>query len=884
MPFRRRIGDGAMTSIERLRELDRWLERKLAGESVDSTGEGEAPDEQARRLLAHAAEPLGVLSRPPAEDPEFGTRLAAALAESGQAGPGEAIGPFRIERAIGSGGMGVVYRARRISGGFEQTVALKVLGGARPDETAVGRFERERDLLSRLEHPGIARLIDGGLTADGRPWFAMEYIEGRPIDDYCRRHRLGIPSRISLFRQICEALDYAHGQMVLHRDIKPANILVDQAGRVRLVDFGLGGIQADLAAGGAETTQLTRRWLTPEYASPEQLNGKAIDVRSEVYQLALVLYRLLCPASPYRAAGDSPAEWVEAVTQTQPTAPSERWGEEALPADEFCSSRQSLRRRLKGDLDRIVLKALRKERERRYSSMRDFEADLDRYLEGRPVKARPDGVLYRLGKYASRHPWGLAAGVLGVVVALGAIVLHVDRLQAERDRARLEAAKATMVSDFLVGLFESADPVYQDGPELPVRELLDRGGRELEALDAQPATQAQMAGVLARVYRALGEYDRSLDLAGRAVELLHLAHGEGDLRVAQGYNDLGQTLHHMDRPEAAVEAHIQALAIVRAQSPVPENELANTYHRLGNALRNSGDFVEARDALRRALSIRRDMDGEKSQPVSHILSDLAMTSFRIGDFDRSLAQLQRASQQFATQLGPDHPVSIKTDTRLAAVKNHLGDHAGAAEILGRLLEATRRIYDGPHPAVATAWFELGYAQYKAGDHAAAGRAWAESLDIRREVYGSDHPEVAGALQALAAVAREAGELERAEMLLKQVQAINETHRGPRSGAVAANLNNLGTIRADLGEYESALEHYRQSLGIYSEIYGEDHAKVASVLHRMGEVNLDLDRRERAGQQISRALDIRADVLPAEHPDLLSTQELSARLESVATTD
>ncbi|RFF27564.1 MULTISPECIES: serine/threonine-protein kinase [unclassified Wenzhouxiangella] len=873
-----------MTSIERLRELDRWLERKLAGEPDSIDEDEEASDEQARRLLAHAGQPLEALTRSPAGEPEFGARLAAALAESGQAGPGEVIGPFRIEQAIGSGGMGVVYRARRVSGGFEQTVALKVLGGARPDEAAVGRFERERDLLSRLEHPGIARLIDGGLTADGRPWFAMEHIEGQPIDDYCSRYRLGIRARVSLIRQVCEALDYAHGQMVLHRDIKPANILVDDYGRVRLVDFGLGGIQADLASGVQEATQLSRRWLTPEYASPEQLNGKAIDVRSEVYQLGLVLYRLLCAESPYETTGESPAEWIEAVTHAQPTAPSERWLDKGQLAREFGSTRQALRRRLRGDLDQIVLMALRKEPERRYASVRVFGNDLDNFLEGRPVKARPDGVRYRLVKYAIRHPWGLAASALGLVIAVSAVVLHIDRLQAERDRAQLEASKATMISDFLVGLFESADPVYEAGPELPVRELLARGGRELDALDARPAIQAQMAGVLARVYRALGEYDRSLDLAERTVELLHQAHGERDLRVAQGYNNLGQTLHHMDRPEEAVAAHTQALAIVRAQSPVPEDELANTYHRLGNARRNSGNFAEARNALRQALSIRREMDGEQSQPVSHILSDLAMTNYRIGDFDRSLSQLQRASQQFASQLGPDHPVSIKTDTRLAAVKNHLGDHEGAADILSRLLVATRRIYDDRHPAVATAWFELGYAQYKAGDHAGAGRAWNESLDIRREVYGSDHPEVAGALQALAAVAREAGDLQRAENLLKQVQAINETHRGPRSSAVAANLNNLGTIRADLGQHKSALDHYRQSLDIYSEIYGENHAKVASVLHRMGEVNLKLEREEHARRQISRALAIRADVLPAEHPDLLSTQELAARLESVAATN
>lgn len=867
-----------MTSIERLRELDRWLERKLAGE-LDAIDEAEeASDEQAQRLLAHAGQPLEALARSPAGDPEFGARLAAALAESGHAGPGEVIGPFRIEQAIGSGGMGVVYRARRVSGGFEQTVALKVLGGARPDASAVGRFERERDLLSRLEHPGIARLIDGGLTVDGRPWFAMEYIEGRRVDDYCRRHRLGIRSRVSLVRQVCEALDYAHGRMVLHRDIKPANILVDHSGRVRLVDFGLGGMQADLASGVPEATQLSRRWLTPEYASPEQFHGKAIDVRSEVYQLGLVMYRLLCADSPYETAAESPAELMQAVTEAQPVAPSERWRENVQAAGEFGRSPKALQRRLRGDLDRIVLMALRKEAERRYPSARALGDDLQRHLDGRPVEARRDGLFYRMGKFFSRHPRGSAASALGIVLAVSAVVLHIDRLEVERDRAQLEASRATAITGFLVNLFESVDPERARGTGLTVREVLEQGGRELEGLNEQPAMQAELAGVLARVHRALGDYQLSVEFAERALELTRLAYGENHLRVASSLNNLGQSLTGLARYADAENAHRHALSLVRGKTPVPAVELSNTHALIGSVLRAAGSYQESVKHLAEALVLRETVHGKDSPEVARTLSEMAMLHYQTGEYDKARSQWQQALQILGEELGREHATTVRVRSRLAAIQRRLGDFEGAVDALSEIVQAQRRIYGNRHPAVATGLFELGFALYSAGQHSRAGGVWEECLDIQSDVYDPGHPQIANTLQGLAAVARARDDLDRAEELLVQVKSSFETQHGLRSSPVASTLNNMGTIRADRGDLEGALDHYRQSLDIYGEVHGDQHANVAAVLHRMGEVNLRLGHASRAAAQLERALQIREAALPENHPRTVRTREVIARLE------
>lgn len=869
-----------MDSFDRLRALDEWL--------ADALEDGKARDlppgvsrAEAERLLAAAGMPLAALGRVPAGQPEFRRRLAAALAEAGEVEPGSLIGSFRIERAIGTGGMGVVYRARREQGGFAQTVALKILGGIRPDAAAMSRFERERNLLSRLEHPGIARLIDGGATERGRPWFAMEYIDGLPIDTWCSQRRVGLRGRIALVRQVCEALDYAHSQMVLHRDIKPANILVDDSGRARLVDFGLGSIEDDLASGRPEVTQTSLRWLTPEFASPEQLQGEGIDVRSEVYQVGLVLYHLLCLESPHALATKSPAEFIEAIMHSEPTIPSECWRRsDDKPGGEFGSTSQAIRRRLKGDLDRIVLMALRKEPERRYGSVRALRDDLGRYVEGRPVDARPDGAAYRLRKFISRHPWGLTAAVAGLVVAIGAVILHIDQLQFERNRAQVEATKATMISDFLVDLFEAADPEHARGTDLTVREILEQGSRQLEALEGQPATRAELADVLARIYRALGEFERSRELAEQAVALQRTAHGEDDLRVAQSLHSLGQSLGQLARNEEAERAHRRALRIVQGNKPVSRAALGTSQHLLGVARHVAESYEEALDHFDRAVAARSEVHGEDSPEIAETLNDMAMTHYQIGEYDLAEEKWQQSLRIFSTEMGPDHPKSLQLRSRLAAVKNHRGSHAEAAVELKEILEAQRGIYGNQHPVVATRLFELGYAFYLDGEYERAGEAWEECLEIRRQIFGESHPQVGNVLQGLAAVARAGGELDRAESLLQTVKSINEAHRGPRSTAVAALLYNLGALRLDRDQYESALGYFREALEIYLEAYGPEHPDVADALRRMGSINLELDRLGQAEEQLRRALVVQENLLPSDHPETAKTREALEQLAEI----
>lgn len=858
--------------IDRLRALDEWLAQVLEDGVPRELPPGVSRSE-ADRLLADAGMPLEALDRAPASRPEFGRRLAAALAEAGEVSPGSRIGPFRIERAIGSGGMGVVYRAHRDVGGFEQVVALKLLGGTRPDAAAIARFEREREILSRLEHPGIARLIDGGLTGEGRPWFAMEYVEGRPIDEYCRARESGIRDRVTLMIQVCEALDYAHSQMVLHRDIKPANVLVDAGGRVRLVDFGLGGIQADLTSGTPEVTQLSRRWLTPQYASPEQLNGQAIDVRSEVYQSGLLLYRLLCESEPYDVSAESsPAAWIEAVTRADPVSPSERWKRSKRKSTTLGSPPRALRRRLKGDLDTIVLMALRKERERRYGSVAALGEDLQRYLDGRPVTARPDGAKYRLRKFIVRHPLGVSACGAVLVLGVAGVHLHIDRLQNERDRAELQAMRAGLVSDFLVELFESADPAQARGEDLTVREVVDEGARRLDALQGDAATRAGMMNVLARVYWTLGHYERAHELARQAVTLQRRVIGRHGPGLARSLNNLGLALQSLDRLDEALDAHEEALAIARALEPADPALVAETWRNIGVTHQLGESYQASLDAFESSLAIYAQDAQRYQAPVAETFNKMSFTYGRLGDEDRALEYRHRALELLTEALGERHPEALLARLRLAAVESSMGRYDRAIRELRAVLADMDSVYGGSHPRMALGYYELGHALYMDQQYQQAQSAWETSLALHEKFYQPDHSRIASVLQGLAAIARQQGELDRAESLLQRVRVISENSKGAESLKVAAVLNNLGTIRADRGHYAEALDYYQQSLSIYRNKQGNESSLVAGVLHRMGEVHAELGEYTRASELLEQALVIREGILPSEHPDIESSRQ------------
>ena len=498
---------------------------------------------------------------------------------------GQRIGPYQIVEEIGHGGMGVVYRAVRADDQFRKEVAIKVVRGGLSDEASNQRFRAERQILANLDHPNIARLLDGG-AVDGSPYVVMEYVRGVPIDEYCDTHRLSVRARLELFRSVCSAVAYAHQRLVIHRDIKPGNILVTADGQTKLLDFGIAKILDPARDSDANPTVTMMLLMTPEYASPEQMRGQAITTATDVYSLGIVLYGLLTGRRPYRTTGRLPHEMARAVLEQEPERPSVSLDRSDAASSELMSmarstSPEKLRRRLRGDLDNIVLKAIRKEPDRRYVSVEQLSEDLRRHLAGLPVIAQPDTFSYRAEKFVRRHKAAvLSAGavVLALVGGIGATLRQAAIARAERARAEQRFYDVRQLANSL--LFEVYDAVENLPGSTPVRKILvDRALSYLDKLAKEARNDQSLQRELASAYERVGE-------------------------VQGGYRSA-----NLGDPAGFISSYKKALAIRQAvyqaepSNVQAERELLRTRGRLSDALLAEGDLAGSLDQLRQLLPI-----------------------------------------------------------------------------------------------------------------------------------------------------------------------------------------------------------------------------------------------------------------------------------------
>ncbi|QOW19727.1 serine/threonine protein kinase [Lysobacter ciconiae] len=472
------------------------------------------------------------LHRVRAEDPGLADELAAlialdedesflaepALKPSQLVMPGRQVGPYRLEHLLGEGGMGQVWLASRADGLYQRRVGLKLLRPGLVDTNLRLRFSRERQILARLAHPHIARLLDAGISSEGLPYLALEYIDGIPITDYCREHDTPLATRLHMFEQVCAAVSHAHANLIVHRDLKPSNILVTPGGDVRLLDFGIAKLLD--SDNGPERTRTDARAFTLHYAAPEQILGEPVTTMTDVYSLGVVLYELLVDAKPYRPVRGSDAAWEESILMHDPVRPSQALLQPVgATVPEPAHDPLALRRRarlLAGDLDNIVLKALSKPPEQRYPSVEALAQDLLRYASGRPVRARAQSWRYRMGKFVGRHRWPLATGTL--TTALLTVALLMGMVQSRQ--AVAEAARAQAIQAFMIGVLESAGDT-RDGQPMDMRTLLmtavARGERELAD---QPVALAEVLGVVAGLHIGLGEPEQARRLLDRQARLL----------------------------------------------------------------------------------------------------------------------------------------------------------------------------------------------------------------------------------------------------------------------------------------------------------------------------------------------------------------------------
>lgn len=821
----------------------------------------ERPPEERARFLAEAAggdaELQGAVERLLAADRQAGEFLETPMgfresAEDEVDGRGRRFGPYTLTRLLGQGGMGAVWEAERDDGQFRRRVAVKILRYGPADGELRHRFLAERQILARLEHPDIARLLDGGTTADGHPFLVLEYVEGLPLDVHCERHGLALEARLALFRRICAAVHFAHQNLLVHRDLKPGNILVTADGDPKLIDFG---IAKELAPGAADVqTRTGLRVLTPRYASPEQVRGEAVTTASDVYSLGVLLYELLAGVAPYRLDGDSLQELERAVCEQEPRVPSTVAGGRAGA------------RPLRGDLDAIVLMALRKEPERRYGSALELAADLERWERQEPVKARRDSFGYRTGKFLRRHRWS-AAAVAVALAALGSLGIGLVREQARASRERDKAQEAL---DFLIEVFRESDPYETAGERVTARQILDQGTRRIEReLAGQPEVQGALMDAMGRVYLGLG-------LPGPAEPLVQGAlarrRAAGDrLAYVASLESLAELRREQGRYAEAYDLYHRVLAQKRRRLGEADPEIAATLGRLGEVCSELQRFEEAEKRLAEALAVARRAPGGGGLSVADALK-------RLGVLARERARFALADSYFAEALKVERRILGPRDLRvadglgsLALLRIEQGNLGSAGTLLRDALAVQREKLDGEHPALVESLNNLALVEQYQGRLEAAEKLQREALDKTRRRLGSFHPDVADMVTNLGVTVHRLGQPEPALALYREGLAIRRRVLGEEHIDVAQSLFFIAQVQRVEGRLAEAEETERQGLALARRVLGPEHPKLGYFLVDLGKILLARARPAESEAVLRESLAIRSKALPAGHFDIAWSQ-------------
>jgi serine/threonine protein kinase/tetratricopeptide (TPR) repeat protein len=813
-------------------------------------------------------------------------RPTEAFGAAGE-GPGVRVRNYRILRQIATGGMGEVYDAEQKEP-IRRRVALKVIKWGMDTREVVARFESERQALALMDHPNIAQIFDAGATERGRPYFAMEYVKGVPISEFCDTHQLTTPQRLELFIEVCEGVQHAHQKGIIHRDIKPSNILVelhDDRSLPKIIDFGVAKATAQRLTEHTVYTAHGQFIGTPEYMSPEQaeMSGLDVDTRTDVYSLGVLLYELLVGALPFdskQLRGGGYDEVRRRIREEEPPRPSTRLT--TLGDDSTAAARKrrtdvpSLTRLLRGDLDWIVMKALEKDRTRRYASASELAADIRRYLAKQPVLAGPPSTVYRLKKFAQRHKATvLAASLIFVALVFGIVGTTVGMLRARaaERRASHEAETARQVSDFLVELFEVSDPSEAQGDSVLARDILDHGAERIQRqLDDQPATQARLMDTIGTVYRRLGLYDEASPLLERGLALR-------EQQLGPEHREVADSLISVSALQRSQGRYTEAETLARRAAEIRERELgphhldvAEALSSLGWALAKQDRYDEAEPLFQRVLAIQQQHLPADDPLVADSLGDLGITYWRQGRYEEAETLLEQALAIFEEQLGPDDYRVRSTLNDLAVLNWSQGRYDDAVRYLERSLAIKERILGSEHPEVASSLNNLGVLFDAQGRYAEAEPLFERALAIYEKSLGSENDKVAMLLGNLAWVYYRQGKFVQAQPLYARGLEIYERTVGPDHTSVATLLRDNALLHLEMAEYDAAQRQLERALEIREKTFGPEHPAVAECLTALADVYKAQDRFDEAEPLYRRALAIRQEKLDAEHPDSQETRE------------
>jgi serine/threonine protein kinase/Tfp pilus assembly protein PilF len=729
------------------------------------------------------------------------------------------FGPYRILKLLGEGGMGVVYLAERRD--LVTQVAVKVLRDAWLSPARRERFASEQRTLAQLNHPSIARLYDADTLDDGTPWFVMEYVDGIPLTHYCRKHQCSIEQRLKLFRSVCEAVQHAHGHAVIHRDLKPSNILVKNDGSLRLLDFGIAK-QLETLDLQVDQTLTGLRMMTPAYASPEQIRGDRVGISTDVYSLGVILYELLTGQLPFDLSGLTPAEAATIITEHEPGKPSSAVKRPTgSPANLHA---QSVSKTAWADLDVLCLAAMRKDPQRRYRSVEALIRDVDHYLNGEPLEARPDAWQYRIDKFVRRNRRAVAATAVIFALIVGLVTFFTVRLAQARDTALAEAARTQRIQQFMTTLFQGGDAAAGPSDSLRVITIVDRGVREAKTLNSDPKVQAELYQNLGSIYQKLGRFEQADSLLRSALEQRKSLFGADSPEVAESLTALGLLRSDQAHLEEAEQLVRQGLVMTKRHLPPQHPAIAKATLAFGKVLAERGSSDQAIDSLNEAVRLQ-SAPGVATADLATSLSALADAHYRAGHYDACKSLYTRVLGMHRQINGERHPLVADDLGSLAAVQRDLGFYS-EAEGLDR-----------------------------------------QALDIIQSYYGNDHPRTAGCLTALAESLTYQNKYDEAVSALDQALAIQERVYGPAHPSVAETLNELGNVASMRNHLDEAEARFQRAADIYRTVYGDHHYLVAIALSNVAGIRFDKKDYTRAEQLFRDVIRRYKETLPADNVNL-----------------
>jgi serine/threonine-protein kinase len=774
--------------------------------------------------------------------------------------PDPRIGPYRLLRKLGEGETSSVYLAARDDEQYDQRVAIKLIRRGMDSRQILARFHQERQILASLSHPNIARLLDGGCTPGGQPYFVMEYVDGRPLDVHCEHDHLSLARRLELFALVCQAVHFAHRNLVVHRDLKPGNILVARDGTPKLVDFGIAKL-LDPERAGIDPTATVARLMTPHYASPEQVQGKPVSTATDLYSLGVVLYKLLTGRRPYELGSQSLHEIERVVCEVTPPPPSQ-------------VLRARRRDRLPRDLDNIVLMAMRKEPERRYASAQELADDIRRCLERRPVLARRDTLGYRASSFVRRNAGAVAAAAVIFLSVIGGAVATTwqwRRAVAERTRAETQRMTAEQTLDFVVDLFNTSESGASVNT-ITARELLERGAERLHGEAQQPLQiRAALKHTLGVVYRKLGDNQQAAKLLDEAVKERERIPG-GELDLAESLYQLGSIAPDRGQAQLGEAALRRALAIRARLLGAADLSVADVLEALAANIGYKIPAGEAEDDSRRALEIRRrHFDAHDPRLVPSIVGLASVYSVT--------ARFDEADALFGEALGirrpmPDGQPCPTGDHNLLGelgiLRLRQGDYREAERYTDLAIACAERALGPDHVAVADlmvvrfrSWCEL-------GRYAEAEALARDSLILRHALHGDDSPAVDNALHHLAHVLYERGKLPEAEDKESAALSRRQLLYGDVHSSVATSAMSLGDIHLASGDARAAESSYRNAIEVFQKTLGQDHPDVAEAMRGLAEALAAQDRLAEGRPIAQQALDMQRQRLRPGHPAIART--------------